>query len=258
MSSERKIFICTTFREFDGSINSKIQESFLESIRSQTYNNYKLIVTNFQEKTVEGHLSNSGIDFKLIQSKLLKYRYSWTETVSNCFDLVKRGKHIILWTNCDHIFSNNYFEEIINNFEEGFCGTSWPMLSYQSIDDYRVNNPLDNTLLTELDEYGEVLKEPWSNIYNNNIYKLFSKLFPSSSFYSYDPNEWIPDMFFMDGDNFLDCEMQDIFYQHKLNGRFQGIAQSLFFTAFSGNKKKQNLIYKCKVASIRNYRFPDE
>ena len=45
----KRIIIATTFRDFIGNDNDKIQFAFLDSIKSQSYTNYELVVTKFKE-----------------------------------------------------------------------------------------------------------------------------------------------------------------------------------------------------------------
>ena len=53
MVEKKKILVCVTFREFNGDENDRIQRLFLESIKEQTYKNYKIIATVYREKNVE-------------------------------------------------------------------------------------------------------------------------------------------------------------------------------------------------------------
>jgi len=248
----RKILICTTFREFDGGINSQIQAAFLESLLNQTYTNYTLVVTNFKETSVEQYLKKINIDYKFFQSSLEDHRYSWTEVVHNVFSLLETNKNIVLWTNCDNIFSNNFLEEIINNYKKDICGISWPMLSFNSLDDFANKEPLGNEILSRLNEFGEPEEKPLRKVYSGYLYKFFEFFLNKKVFYSYDPKEWISDIIFIDGDSLMNKEKEGLFFNHKLNGRFQGIAQIKFLAYFSSNWV--NLIYKTQVASIRNYK----
>ena len=109
----RQILVCSTFREFDGSSNTKIHEKFLDGLRCQTYKDFRLIVTNYKEKHVEEAISKCGIPYEFIQSSRTDCRYSITEVVQSSFGYLKRGKHIILWTNTDNIFEPTFFQEII-------------------------------------------------------------------------------------------------------------------------------------------------
>ena len=50
MNINPTIFIGVTFRDFIGSENDHIQRLFLGGIQKQTYRNWKLVVTIFNEK----------------------------------------------------------------------------------------------------------------------------------------------------------------------------------------------------------------
>lgn len=139
----KKIFICTTFREFNGNENDKIQRLFLQSIVNQTYKNHELIVTIYKEKKIEETLNELKLLHSCFYSKNTECRFSLTEVLLNCIESTKNeNEAIIIWTTCDVIFSNNFFQEIINNYSKNFCGTSHPHITYANTDHLNKNLPL--------------------------------------------------------------------------------------------------------------------
>ena len=132
----REILVTVTMRDFKGKGTDDIQKLFLRSIAHQTYQNYKLVVTLYGEKNVENVLIEEKIKHICIPTKITDNTLSFTEIVSNAFQFLQKGKHIILYTNADNVFDKNYFQEIINNFSSGVGGTSYPPLHYYSIDQY--------------------------------------------------------------------------------------------------------------------------
>lgn len=218
----REILVCVTFREFDGSTNAKIQEKFLDSIKRQNYKNFKLIVTNYREKHVKKELDKYGLQYEFHQSEK-DCLCSWTEVIQNSFQYLKEGQHIILWTNADNIFEPNLFSEIINNFKNGSGGTSYPHIPYAGLEDFERNYPGDT----------------WKDR-------------PLKSFWQLDPNYWVPDTIWIDGDPLLDPENQRLFIEHEFRDRWPGMAQTLVL-AFYANKLA-NLFFKSKIAMISNVR----
>lgn len=241
----REILVCITFREFDGSVNDKIQRRVLESFKAQTYQNFRLIVTNFKEKNVKKVLEEIKLPFEFHQSDLNGFHMSWTEVIQNSFPHIKKDKHIILWTNADNIFEPNFFSEVIKNFQTGHGGTSWPMLYYASLEDFEKGNTITNESMYE---GSKILNNP----YNSIIYKMIIKFVPKNTIYYFDAAEWVPDVIFLDGDLFLDTQNIKDFIEHKMDGAWQGMAQNLMLAFFSNNLI--NIVYKSKVHIIRNVR----
>ena len=223
----RQILIAVTFREFSGDVNSQIQETFLDAIKKQTYTNYKLIVTNFREKLVKRELERSGLPFEFHQSTKEGIWHSFTEVIANTFSHLEKGKHIILWTNADNIFEPNFLEEIVNNFEPNTGGTSYPQMTYFSLEDFKKGYSMDT--------------------YHGN---------PIKSFYQLDPSLFVPDVIYIDGDIMLDSVNQKLFLEHEITGAWPGMAQTLMFAFFA--PKLKNLIYKSKIANIQNVRMPNQ
>ena len=242
----REILVCMTFREFDGSINDTIQRKALDSLKAQTYQNFKLIVTNFKEKNTKNILDEYGFEYEFHQSDLEGFHMSWSELIINSFGHLTENNNIILWTNADNIFENNFIEEVVNNFIPLCSGTSWPMLYFNSIEDMEKGVTLKNH------EMFPKKKNP----YRGMFHMLINWIFPKDSIYSFDPNFWIPDVIFFDGDLFLNNKNKNDFVDHKMDGAYQGMAQSLMLAFFSNNPI--NLVYKSKINVIRNIRIDGE
>jgi len=113
------IYVCTTFRDFSGTKNDEIQYSFLDSLKEQTNQNFKLIVTTFHEKNVEKVITEKfPNNSKIIQTNLEKYRFSLSDVVQNGIDEALLEKNIlVVWTTCDVVLQKNFTEvlESINS-----------------------------------------------------------------------------------------------------------------------------------------------
>ena len=108
----REILIVTTFKEFDGGRDDQIQRFWLENLKEQTYQNFKLVVTNFREKNVRQAISDAGVTCDFFQSKN-DCLYSLSDMLENAIQIIKPGKHIVLYPSPDHIFDNNFFIRVI-------------------------------------------------------------------------------------------------------------------------------------------------
>jgi hypothetical protein len=238
----REILVCITFREFDGSVNDHIQRKTLESIKKQTYKNYKLIVTGYREKNVLSVLDEFGLPYIYIQSDLEKeYSHSWTEVIENSFRHLIMSQHIIYWTQSDTIIEPNYFDQINKIFKAGIAGTSWPVLYHNTIDDYHQGVLTDNESI-----YKKIPGSP----YKHFLYQHLLKHIPKTSFLSIDANSLVPECVFIDGDIFLDKKNMQIFSQHKICGAFQGLTQTLMLAMFS--KQLVNIFFMSKAYEIKN------
>jgi hypothetical protein len=137
--NNKKIIVCTTFRDFTGSENDTIQKMFLESIENQTYKNYELVVTLFGEKNVEKELEKYNFKSRFYNVTVDDCRYSLTQVLLNSFQ-ENIDNSIILWITCDIILDNNFFEQIVSKTKSNSIGTSHPHLIYSSIKDFQKSN----------------------------------------------------------------------------------------------------------------------
>ena len=110
---------------------------------------------------------------------------------------------------------------VINNFEKGCSGTSYPHITYSSLSDFKK-------------------KKPYEWYYGND----------GKKFYSYDPNIYVPDIIFLDGDLLLEKKNLALLKKYPLHGIYPGIAQNLMTICFS--KKQLNIFFKSKVHTIVN------
>ncbi len=232
----REILIAVTFRDFIGDYNSKVQTKFLESIKKQTYQNYKLVVTNFKEKHVETYLKQSEVKFVFHQTKHENCWISFTEVVSNTFQHLEKGKNIILFTNADICYDTNFFEEIINNFEPGIGGTSYPPFHYYNINEFEKKKP--------------------NNFYDckrMEVMPPYNKRKKIKSFVQYEPNIFVPECVFIDGDLMIIPENASTFLEHSMLGSATGVSLSLMISFYAN--KLINLIFISKVHSIESSRI---
>ncbi|MCX6757178.1 MAG: hypothetical protein NTW35_03475 [Candidatus Nomurabacteria bacterium] len=112
-------------------------------MKGQTYKNWKLIVTIFNEKKVRNVLNQLSIQNKLFYSENNSYKFSLSEVFENCIDSIEGvDKNILLWTTCDVVFDDNFLENIIKNYSSNFCGTSHPHTVYKTVHDLETKKEL--------------------------------------------------------------------------------------------------------------------
>lgn len=224
----REILVAVTFRDFVGGYTDEIQKMFIQSIASQTYTKFKLVVTLCGEQNVEKTLEDIGINHVCHQSD----SYDWTTVFSNSFQHLEKGKNIILTTNADNIFDPNFLQEIINNFEPGTGGTSYPPFHYHSIEDYKAGKP---------NNYRDYkTRSMWVDYKDRKIVKYF---------YQYDPNVIVPECLFIDGDLMLDKVNSKLFLDHLLVGpTCMGNTPSIMAGFYA--KRLINIMFKSKVHSL--------
>jgi len=171
-------------------------------------------------------LEEMGFKFEFYQSEH-KVIFSWSEVVSNTFSYLQPDKHIILWTNADVIYDENYFAEIIKNFVPDSGGTSFPTLHYLSLEDLEKRR----------------LYDPY-----------YDRFIPS--FYQYDPNIFIPEAMYVDGNVFLNPQNKDMFLSHfSIGDDNPGVTITLMFGMFC--KQIFNIIHLSKMRSILSVRKPE-
>lgn len=133
---KKKIIVCTTFRDFNGNTNDKIQRLFLQSLREQTYQDYILVATIFKEKNVEETLREMSIPYATYQGKTPECKFSLTEVFLNGLEVARQHPgSVIMWTTCDTIYDRTFFEKLAE-IRDGVCGTSYPHTGYRTIDDF--------------------------------------------------------------------------------------------------------------------------
>ncbi len=138
IDANRKIVVCTTFREFNGDANDQIQRLFLSSLRKQTNQNYLLVVTIFKERNVEQVLKEGGVPFVIFQGDAGQHRFSFTHVMLNGIKVAKEfDDSILVWTTCDMIFSEDFFTILLKKIKGDSCGTSYPHIIYSQIEDFK-------------------------------------------------------------------------------------------------------------------------
>jgi len=222
---QREILIVTTFKEFDGGRDDEIQSYWLSQLHNQTYKNFRLIVTNFREKFVKTALEKSGLPFEFFQSQT-DCLYSLSDMLENTIKHVKPKSHIILYPSPDHMFQNNFFEMVVENFEEYGGGTSFPHPQFLSIEDYQKGEMFD--------EYLGMKKH---------------------SIFQYDPNKHLPETFYFDADLLLSKSWQGKFFDTRINGTFPGI--SLHLCMLGQTKTLKNLVFKTRVSKLISHVNPE-
>jgi hypothetical protein len=139
---DQKIIICTTFRDFKGTENDRIQRLFLRSLESQKYQNFEIVVTLFGEKEVKGELEKFNLKSFFYDGESDGFRYSLTQVVLNAIGHAEKNEnenYIVLWTTCDIVLDDNFLYRIIKNYKINSIGTSHPHTMYSSVDDYENN-----------------------------------------------------------------------------------------------------------------------
>lgn len=132
-----KIILCTTFREFRGNENDKIQYAFLENIRKQTYQDYIVVTTTFGEKNVKSIVDSYFGEKSIVKNIEVpkEYRFSLTDVVLSGIDVSEQYNEasIIVWCTCDIQIEHTFFQKIVDNYKQGFSGIVHPNIIYESI-----------------------------------------------------------------------------------------------------------------------------
>lgn len=129
-----------TFRSFDGSTNDKIQKMFLQSVKSQTHQNFILAITVFGETGVPEALKEAGLPYILNYAEPGDYKkFSLTKVLLNGIKVSKEQSEecILLWINADNMLDPDYFDRIANLPGEKIGGISYPHTSFRTIEKYR-------------------------------------------------------------------------------------------------------------------------
>ena len=170
-----------TFRSFDGSPNDKIQRMFLETVKSQTYQNYILAVTVFGEKNVPETLAEMEIPHTLYFAPPGDYKkFSLSQVFLNGIRVSKEYPEecILLWTNADNILDPDYFKRLANLDGPKIAGISYPHIGYRTLDDHKTKSGgrygwygIDSAFFSS-DVFNEKFIEVVKN-YPNNDYLYF-------------------------------------------------------------------------------------
>lgn len=134
-----KIILCTTFREFRGNDNDKIQYLFIDGIKAQTYQNFMVVTTTFGEKKVKGVLDEAFSEKSVVKEVKLdpQYRFSLTDVMLNAIAEYEKegGDAIIVWTTCDILYKPNFFHTLVDAYQPGLAGVIHPNILYKTTSD---------------------------------------------------------------------------------------------------------------------------
>jgi len=216
----RELLLITTFKEFDGGEDAKIQEYWLRHLHNQTYKKFKLLVTNYREKNVHHYLENSRIEFYYFQSKY-DCMFSWTEMTSNSFDIIREGENIVVWISPDYMLDDDFFEAIVSNFYPGDGGTAFPNRQCLSLRDF-------NSCIMYDEHYERAV----------------------SSIFEYNPNKHLPEVLYCDGDLLLDGKWQNTFNNHHILGPAPGLSLHIYFQTLP--KRLINIVCFSNASKIIN------
>lgn len=124
-----KIIVNTTFRDFTGDINDKMQINFLKSLRRQTMQDFMLVVTIFGErnveKTVKSILGNKCV---FVYDEMENhYKFSLSKTFMNGVDYgLKNHADILLDCSSDIVLQRNFLEVVEKRSGAHSAGISHP------------------------------------------------------------------------------------------------------------------------------------
>lgn len=137
-----KIVLATTFRDFKGTENDRIQYLFLENLKRQTFQNFTLAVTTFGEKNVERVVKENlgGQAFVRAVNLPAEYRFSLTDVVLTGMEaaIASIEPCIIIWCTCDVMLKEDFFQILIDHYRPGISGIVHPNVTYQSVGDMEV------------------------------------------------------------------------------------------------------------------------
>lgn len=123
-----KIIVNTTFRDFVGGSNDKMQLQFLRSLQKQTMQDYVLLVTIFGEKKVESTVSKMlGDKCYFVYDEGGNYKFSLSKTFMNGVDYgLKTDADILLDCSSDIILQKNFLETVSKRCLPGYAGITHP------------------------------------------------------------------------------------------------------------------------------------
>ena len=136
-----KIILCTTFRDFNGTDNDKIQYMFLDSIKNQTYQNYIVVTTTFGEKKVKDVVTECLGSKSVVKNVAIpqEYRFSLTDVVLSGIEVAEQSKEhsIIVWYTCDIQLKSDFFQVLIDNYRPDYSGIIHPNIVYNTLEDFK-------------------------------------------------------------------------------------------------------------------------
>lgn len=137
-----QIIISTTFRDFDGSSNDIMQKKFLYSLKRQTFQEYMLVVTIFEEKNV-GEIVEAilGDRTHLVYDDGNKdYKFSLSKTFMNGIDYgLKNHADVLVDCSSDIELQSNFLEVVHKRIKTHTAGISHPNIFREKMKDGRVH-----------------------------------------------------------------------------------------------------------------------
>lgn len=124
-----QVVISTTFRDFDGSHNDNMQLNFLFSLKRQTFQDFVLVATVFQEKKVDKVVKRILGDKVVIvyDHGSKKYKFSLSKTFMNGVDYgLKNHACILVDCSSDIIMQKNFLEIVCKRTGAYTAGISHP------------------------------------------------------------------------------------------------------------------------------------
>lgn len=124
-----RIVVSTTFRDFDGSLNDRMQIKFLYSLKRQSFQDFVLVVTIFHEKKVE------KVARKILGDKVViindiggkNYKFSLSKTFMNGVDYgLENHAQILVDCSSDIVLQENFLETVIKRTGKLTAGISHP------------------------------------------------------------------------------------------------------------------------------------
>lgn len=110
-----QIIVSTTFRDFDNSSNDRMQINFLRSLKSQTFQDFILVVTVFNEKNVDKVVEEILGDKVVIiyDHGCGKYKFSLSRTFMNGVDYgLENHAEILIDCSSDIVLQENFLETV--------------------------------------------------------------------------------------------------------------------------------------------------
>lgn len=124
-----KIIVNTTFRDFTGGINDKMQIHFIKSLKRQTMQDFILVVTIFGERNVENTVRSMLGDKCIFIYDEMKgnYKFSLSKTFMNGVDYgLQNNADILLDCSSDIILQRNFLEVVAKRCGKYEAGISHP------------------------------------------------------------------------------------------------------------------------------------
>lgn len=222
---EKKIIISTSFKSFKNKINSKIQHSFLQSLESQNYSNFELVVNLFNQPEIKKNLKKYKFKIKYINCKLpitskkIGASFSFYTWMRNSINYAKNNCDIYVFCFADYIFEKKFLSVVNDKVGNDTLAISYPILK-KKINQIKINKQYD--------------------IKNHKII--------NHEFFL-DPNSFVNENFFISSNLLQNKITRNIFNNDNFD-ILHGINFIQLFGALS--KKKINIYYHTKQTCIYN------